>query len=117
MTTQASSTPLSTQAPSTPPLTQALPSLPSLSSLPSLPIQALQPQAQQPQVLLTQVPIMADYAIGVKKVPFDGTQENFDLWTTQLLGPIIVNKLCLENLWFLHLLMYLTQPRQMKKNC
>jgi hypothetical protein len=29
---------------------------------------------------------MADYAKGVKKVPFDGTQENFYLWTTQLLG-------------------------------
>jgi hypothetical protein len=25
-------------------------------------------------------------AKGVKKVPFDGTQENFYLWTTQLLG-------------------------------
>jgi hypothetical protein len=29
---------------------------------------------------------MSDYAIGVKKVPFDGTHENFYLWTTQLLG-------------------------------
>jgi hypothetical protein len=29
---------------------------------------------------------MSDYAKGVKKVPFDGTHENFYLWTTQLLG-------------------------------
>jgi hypothetical protein len=29
---------------------------------------------------------MADNAKGVKKVPVDGTQENFYLWTTQLLG-------------------------------
>jgi hypothetical protein len=29
---------------------------------------------------------MSDYAKGVKKVPFDGTKENFYLWTTQLLG-------------------------------
>jgi hypothetical protein len=29
---------------------------------------------------------MTDYAKGVKKVPFDGTKENFYLWTTQLLG-------------------------------
>jgi hypothetical protein len=63
---------------------------------PVLPIQAqiqALPQAQpqvpvQPQVpaVPTQVPIMAGYAKGVKKVPFDGTQENFYLWTTQLLG-------------------------------
>jgi hypothetical protein len=29
---------------------------------------------------------MSDYATGVKRVPFDGTHENFYLWTTQLLG-------------------------------
>jgi hypothetical protein len=29
---------------------------------------------------------MWDYAKGVKKVPLDGTHENFYLWTTQLLG-------------------------------
>jgi hypothetical protein len=29
---------------------------------------------------------MSDYAKGAKKVPFDGTKENFYLWTTQLLG-------------------------------
>jgi hypothetical protein len=29
---------------------------------------------------------MSDYAKGVKKVPFDGTKENFYLWTTHLLG-------------------------------
>jgi hypothetical protein len=29
---------------------------------------------------------MTDYAKGVNKVPFDGTNENFYLWTTQLLG-------------------------------
>jgi hypothetical protein len=28
---------------------------------------------------------MSEYAKGVKKVPFDGTKENFYLWTTQLL--------------------------------
>jgi hypothetical protein len=29
---------------------------------------------------------MSDYAKGVKKVLFEGTHENFYLWTTQLLG-------------------------------
>jgi hypothetical protein len=29
---------------------------------------------------------MIDYAKGAKKVPFDGTKENFYLWTTQLFG-------------------------------
>jgi hypothetical protein len=29
---------------------------------------------------------MSDYAKGVKKVPFDGTKENFYLWTTQMLA-------------------------------
>jgi hypothetical protein len=100
---------MTTQDPSTPPSTQALSSLPSLPipapQPPALPTQepvlpnqaqalplpqarpqAPQSQAPQPQALPTQVPIMADYAEGVKKVPFDGTQENFYLWTTQLLG-------------------------------
>jgi hypothetical protein len=69
---------MTTQAPSTPPLTQARPSLPiqALQSQAQQP-QVLQPQAQQPQFLPTQVPIMADYAKGVKKVHFDGTQDNF----------------------------------------
>jgi hypothetical protein len=29
---------------------------------------------------------MSDYAQGAKKVPFDGTEENFYLWKTQLIG-------------------------------
>jgi hypothetical protein len=75
-------------------LTQALPihvlpiqALPQALSqaLPQAPPQAL-PQALQFQAMPTQVPIMADYAKGVKEVPCDGTQENFYLWTTQLLG-------------------------------
>jgi hypothetical protein len=51
------------------------------TGLPILPTQALPTQA-----LPSQDSIMADYAKGVKKVPFDGTQEIFYLWTTQLLG-------------------------------
>jgi hypothetical protein len=91
---------MTTQAPSTPPLTQASSSLPTQVQAPQPPALPLQapvlpvqaqvlplPQAQpQVQAVPTQVPIMADYAKGVKKVPFDGTQENFYPWTTQLLG-------------------------------
>jgi hypothetical protein len=69
--------------------TQALPtqalSIQALSPQ-ALPTQALPTQALSTHVLPTPVPIMADYAKGVKKVPFDRTQENFYLGTTQLLG-------------------------------
>jgi hypothetical protein len=34
----------------------------------------------------TQFSNLSEYAKGVKKVPFDGTKENFYLWTPQLLG-------------------------------
>jgi hypothetical protein len=100
---------MTTPAPSTPPSTQASSSLPiQASQPPALPLQApvppiqaqvqALPQAQsqvpaQPQVqaIPTHVPIMADYAKGVKKVPFDGTHQNFYLWTTQLLGFVETN--------------------------
>jgi hypothetical protein len=77
MTTQETQA-LSTQAPSTQVLTQVLPQAQVLPQV--------LPQALPNQAIPTQVPIMADYAKGLKKVPFDGTQESFYLWTTQLLG-------------------------------